>query len=41
MFHKIGSRVVRCNGKVGVLFNPNKELMKSYHAENRLDPDAG
>ena len=27
--------VVRCNGKLGVLFNPNKELMKSYHAENR------
>ena len=25
----------RCNGKLGVLFNPNKELMKSYHAENR------
>jgi hypothetical protein len=27
--------VVKCNGKVGVLFNPNKELMKSHHAENR------
>ena len=29
--------IVRCNGKIGVLFNPNKELMKSYHAENRFD----
>ncbi len=27
--------ITRCNGKVGILFNPNRELMRSYHAENR------
>jgi len=27
--------LVKCNGKLGVLFNLNKELMKSHHAENR------
>jgi len=26
----------RCNGKVGILFNPNRDLMRSYQAENRL-----
>ena len=40
----IGSRLktpvlpiwVSCvNGEYGVLFNPNKDLMKSYSAENR------
>ncbi|HIE63092.1 MAG TPA: DUF4205 domain-containing protein [Candidatus Poseidoniales archaeon] len=27
--------VTRVNDNYGVLFNPNKELMRSYHAENR------
>ena len=27
--------VTKVNGSFGVLFNPNKELMRSYHAENR------
>ena len=27
--------VTRVNGQYGVLFNPNRELMRSYHAENR------
>ena len=27
--------ITLCNGMFGVLFNPNKELMRSYHAENR------
>ena len=27
--------VTKVNGQLGVLFNPNKELMRSYHAENR------
>lgn len=27
--------VTMVNGHYGVLFNPNKELMRSYHAENR------
>ncbi len=37
--------VTMCNAKVGVLFNPNRELMRSYHMENRFqlyyysDPD--
>lgn len=28
--------ISRCNGKLGVLFNTNRELMRSYHAENRF-----
>ena len=24
-----------CNGHIGILFNPNRDLMRSYHAENR------
>ena len=28
--------VTMVNGTYGVLFNPNKELMRSYHAENRF-----
>ena len=24
-----------CNGHIGLLFNPNRDLMRSYHAENR------
>ena len=41
---KLGSRlktpflpiwVTRVNGNWGVLFNPNKDLMKSYSAENK------
>merc|ERR1712241_1379027 len=28
--------VTKVNGQLGVLFNPNKELMRSYHAENRF-----
>ncbi|XP_059082369.1 inactive ubiquitin carboxyl-terminal hydrolase MINDY-4B-like isoform X10 [Tigriopus californicus] len=28
--------ITRCNGQFGVLFNPNRELMRSYHAENRF-----
>merc|ERR1719189_1214727 len=28
--------VTKVNGQIGVLFNPNKELMRSYHAENRF-----
>ena len=28
--------VTNCNDQVGVLFNPNKELMRSHHAENRF-----
>ena len=27
--------VTKVNGQIGILFNPNKELMRSYHAENR------
>ena len=27
--------VTKCNDQVGVLFNPNRELMRSHHAENR------
>ena len=27
--------VTKVNGQLGILFNPNKELMRSYHAENR------
>ena len=27
--------VTKVNGHYGVLFNPNRELMRSYHAENR------
>ncbi len=27
--------MTRCNGSVGILFNPNRDLMRSYHAENR------
>ena len=27
--------VTKVNGNYGILFNPNKELMRSYHAENR------
>ena len=42
--HNLGSRlktpllpiwITRCNDQVGLLFNPNRELMRSYHAENR------
>ena len=42
--HNLGSRlktpllpiwITKCNEQVGVLFNPNRELMRSYHAENR------
>lgn len=33
--------VTRCNGSIGILFNPNRELMRSYHAENRLDARTG
>lgn len=42
--HNLGSRlktpllpiwITRCNEQVGLLFNPNRELMRSYHAENR------
>ena len=28
--------MTKCNGQMGILFNPNKELMRSYHAENRF-----
>ena len=28
--------VTMVNGNYGVLFNPNRELMRSYHAENRF-----
>jgi len=28
--------VTKVNGQIGVLFNPNKELMRSYNAENRF-----
>ena len=28
--------VTKVNGSYGVLFNPNRELMRSYHAENRF-----
>jgi len=28
--------VAKCNDHVGVLFNPNRELMRSHHAENRF-----
>lgn len=28
--------VTKVNGQYGVLFNPNRELMRSYHAENRF-----
>lgn len=28
--------VTKVNGNYGVLFNPNRELMRSYHAENRF-----
>jgi len=28
--------VTKCNDQVGVLFNPNRELMRSHHAENRF-----
>ncbi len=28
--------ITHCNGRVGILFNPNRELMRSYHAENRF-----
>ena len=27
--------VTKCNEMMGVLFNPNKELMRSHNAENR------
>jgi hypothetical protein len=27
--------VTKINGHVGILFNPNKELTRSYHVENR------
>ena len=42
--YNIGSRiktptyplwVTKCNDQMGVLFNPNKELMRSHNAENR------
>lgn len=29
--------VTRCNGSYGVLFNPNRELLRDYHAENRFN----
>ncbi|XP_042221225.1 inactive ubiquitin carboxyl-terminal hydrolase MINDY-4B-like isoform X2 [Homarus americanus] len=29
--------VTRCNDSYGILFNPNKELTRDYHAENRFD----
>lgn len=44
MRYNIGSRiktpayplwVIKCNEMMGVLFNPNKELMRSHNAENR------
>ncbi|XP_071530561.1 inactive ubiquitin carboxyl-terminal hydrolase MINDY-4B-like isoform X2 [Panulirus ornatus] len=43
---KVGSRlktpcfpvwVTRCNDSYGLLFNPNKDLTRDYHAENRFD----
>jgi hypothetical protein len=43
--HNLGSRlktpllpiwISRCNDQMGILFNPNRELMRSYHAENRF-----
>ncbi|KAK3850658.1 hypothetical protein Pcinc_042648 [Petrolisthes cinctipes] len=43
---KVGSRlktptlpiwVTRCNDSYGVLFNPNRDLIRDYHAENRFD----
>ncbi|XP_042221215.1 inactive ubiquitin carboxyl-terminal hydrolase MINDY-4B-like [Homarus americanus] len=43
---KIGSRmktptlpiwISRCNDSYGLLFNPNKDLLRDYHAENRFD----
>ena len=33
--------VTKVNGQIGVLFNPNKELMRSYNAENRYDSGLG
>lgn len=29
--------VTLCNDTYGLLFNPNKELTRDYHAENRFD----
>ncbi|XP_047490962.1 inactive ubiquitin carboxyl-terminal hydrolase MINDY-4B-like [Penaeus chinensis] len=29
--------VTRCNDHYGILFNPNRELTRDYHAENRFD----
>ena len=28
--------VTRCNGSFGVLFNPNKDLLRSHNAEKRF-----
>ena len=27
--------VTRCNDAYGILFNPNRDLIRDYHAENR------
>ncbi|KAK8386571.1 hypothetical protein O3P69_010893 [Scylla paramamosain] len=29
--------VTRCNDAYGILFNPNRDLIRDYHAENRFD----
>ncbi|XP_050726307.1 inactive ubiquitin carboxyl-terminal hydrolase MINDY-4B-like isoform X2 [Eriocheir sinensis] len=29
--------VTRCNDSYGILFNPNRDLIRDYHAENRFD----